>query len=236
MKFKHVFLIGAGGTGSHLIGPLSQLLHFHPEGTNDITVIDGDIYENSNATRQVFDEKDLGANKAEATAKRLNNPNIRTIPQFIDEEKFSRILEKTVEKIDNFLIITAVDNHATRNAIIKALDAGNYSNFVLISPGNSYDQGQIILYVKEDGETKTAHPFVKYADLAEPVDAIPGADGCLNHINSAPQLITANMGAAWGTLLTVSNILDERGFYEELHFNCRKTKMVPQGTLKGVLV
>ena len=42
MKFKHVFLIGVGGTGSHLVGPLVQLMRFHPEGTNDITLIDGD--------------------------------------------------------------------------------------------------------------------------------------------------------------------------------------------------
>lgn len=236
MKFKHVFLIGAGGTGSHLIGPLTQLLRFHPEGTNDITVIDGDVYENSNATRQVFDETDLGANKAEATAKRLNNPNVRTIPQFIDEEKFTQILEKTVEKDDSFLVITAVDNHATRHAVIKAIDAGNYSNFILISPGNSYDQGQVILYVKEDGEAKTAHPFKKYHDMAEPVDAIPGAEGCTRHINSTPQLITANMGAAWGALIMISNILDEKGWYEEIHFSCRKAKLIAQGNLKGVLV
>lgn len=236
MKFKHVFLIGAGGTGSHLIGPLVQLLKFHPEGTNEITLIDGDVYENSNATRQVFDEANLGENKAQATAKRLNNPNITTIPQFIDQEKFSRILEKTVAKDESILVITAVDNHATRNAVIKALDEENYTNFVMVSPGNSYDQGQVVLYVKEDGEEKTTHPFKKYNEIAEPADAIPGAAGCTAHLASTPQLITANMGAAWGVLATVSNMLDEKGWYEEIHFNCRKIKLVPQGTPKGVLV
>jgi len=236
MKFKHVFLIGAGGTGSHLVGPLTQLLRFHPEGTNDVTVIDGDIYENSNAIRQVFDEIQTGENKAQATAKRLNNPNIRTIPQFIDQEIFGRILEKTIAKDDSFLVITAVDNHATRNAVIKALDEGGYLNFYMISPGNSYDQGQVVLYVKEDGVEKTTHPFKKYNDIAEPADAIPGTTGCTRHIASTPQLITANMAAAWGVLATISNILDEKGWWEELHFNCRKIKLVPQGTVKGVLV
>jgi len=234
MKFKHIFLVGAGGTGSHLVGPLVQLMRYHPEGTNDITIIDGDSYEDSNAIRQVFDTEALGENKARATAKRLGSDSIRTISQFVNQEKFSDILANTVEKTDSFLVITAVDNHATRNAIIKAVDEG-YENFVLISPGNAYDAGQVVLYIVEEGERKTAHPFDKYADMADPEDAIPGDGGCSQAVASTPQLITANMGAAWGTLVSISNILDDKGWFEELHFNCRKGKMVPQGTLQGTL-
>lgn len=235
MKFKHVFLIGVGGTGSHLVGPLTQLMRFHPEGTNEITIIDGDAYENGNATRQVFDAGDIGENKARATAKRLNLPGVKTIAQFVDKDKFGQILAQTVKKEDSLLIITAVDNHATRNAAIKALDEGEYQNFVLISPGNAYDRGQVVLYIKEDGEMQTTHPFKKYADIANPEDHIPGGEGCARQVAASPQLITANMGAAFGTLMLVSNILDEKGWFEELHFDCRKAKLVPQGTLKGVL-
>lgn len=235
MKFKHVFLIGVGGTGSHLVGPLTQLMRFHPEGTNEITLIDGDAYENTNATRQVFDETGLGENKARATAKRLALPGLKTIAQFVDREKFAAILAQTVTKEDSILIITAVDNHATRNAIIRALDEEEYQNFTLISPGNAYDRGQVVLYIKENGEAQTAHPFGKYTDLAHPEDVIPGGEGCAAQTPATPQLITANMGAAWGTLVTISNILDEKGWFEEIHFDCRKIKLVPQGTLKGVL-
>jgi molybdopterin/thiamine biosynthesis adenylyltransferase len=237
MRFKHVFLIGAGGTGSHLIGPLVQLLRFHPDGTNDITIIDGDVYEDSNLNRQIFDADSLGKNKARATATRLNRDTIRTIAQFVDKEKFSEILEKTISKEDNFLVVTSVDNHATRNAIISAIDEGGYPNFVLISPGNQYASGQVVVYAKEDNTNLTTHPFDKYQDLAEPEDVIPGeGDGCAEQAVSTPQLITANMGAAWGTLLTISNMLDEKGWYEEIHFNCRRSKMVTQGTVRGVLV
>jgi len=236
MKFKHIFVIGVGGTGSHLIGPLVQLMRYHPEGTNEITIIDGDEYEETNARRQVFENGSVGKNKARATAERLGLSTIRTISQFIDKEKFLKLLESTIAKEDNFLVIPAVDNHATRKATLEALDEGGYTNFVWISPGNSYDTGQVVLYIKEEGETLTTHPIDKYPDLAEPNDVIPGEDGCLRHINSTPQLITANMGAAWATLTAISNMLDEKGWYEEFHFNCRKVKMVPQGTLKGVLL
>lgn len=237
MKFKHVFLVGVGGTGSHLVGPLVQLLHFHPEGTDDITIIDGDAYEDSNATRQVFDTELMGENKAKATAARLKTGNIKTVNDYINKEKFIKILQDTLQPDDCFLVIMAVDNHATRNAIITAVDEGDYTDFVIVSPGNQYSSGQIVLYVKEEGEPLTVHPFDKYNDVANPDDVIPGEEeGCAAETPATPQLITANMGAAWGVLVLISNILDEKGWYEEVHFNCRKAKMVPQGTLKGVLV
>jgi len=237
MKFKHVFLIGVGGTGSHLIGPLVQLLRFHPEGTNDITLIDGDVYEEKNLNRQQFNEEALGENKARATVDRLKRETVRSISQYVDQEKFTRILKKTVEKDDSILVITAVDNHATRNAVIRALDDEEYTNFMLISPGNAYDRGQVVSYVKEDGELLTCHPFDKYADIADPEDNIPANNaGCDQQVAATPQLITANMGAAWGTLVIISNVLDDKGFYEELHFNCTTAKLVPQGGVKGVLI
>jgi hypothetical protein len=237
MKWKHVFVIGVGGTGSHLIGPLVQLMSNHAEGTTDITIIDGDDYEEDNAIRQVFEKEAVGKNKARATAERLGGGSIKAVAQFIDKEKFTKILETTIEnKDDEFLVIPCVDNHATRKAILEALDEGDYTNFIWASPGNTFDTGQLVLYIKEEGEALTTHPVAKYPDLADPADAIPAADGCLRHINSTPQLITANYLAAGATLATISNILDEKGWYEEMHFNCRKVKMVPQGTLKGVLV
>ena len=95
MKFDHVFLIGLGGTGSHLVGPLVQLLWHHPNGTGSVTLIDGDKYERKNATRQVFKEVALGANKAEASAERVVGVlgAVTTVNEYVDKEKFTRLLE-----------------------------------------------------------------------------------------------------------------------------------------------
>lgn len=233
MKFDHVYLIGLGGTGSHLVGPLVKLLWHHPNGTGSVMLIDGDKYERSNRNRQVFEETDLGENKAEASAGRVVGilGAATTVNEFVDKEKFTRILEgekgSSVEKDEVLLVITAVDNHATRKDIILALDEGGYQNFVLISPGNTYDSGQVILYVKWNGERKTVHPFDKYSDLADPEDTIPQqGDGCMDQTPSTPQLITANMGAAWSVLCEVSNLLDDKTWHEEVHYNCRKGKLV----------
>jgi len=46
----------------------------------------------------------------------------------------------------------------------------------------------------------------------------------------------ANQGAAWGTMLTVSAMLDDKNWYEELHFNGPKMKMKPTGGPKCLIL
>ena len=71
MKFKHVFVIGAGGIGSNLMEPLARVLAYHPDGTKNMTIVDGDVYEEKNQIRQLFDAEYVGSNKAEALATRI---------------------------------------------------------------------------------------------------------------------------------------------------------------------
>jgi len=236
MRFKTTYLIGVGGTGSHLVGPLVQLMEFHPNGSTDIVLVDGDHYDDSNRTRQVFDRGQLGENKAVATAARLGHPDLRAVASFIDEEKFSKLLDAhTPNKNDNVLIIMAVDNHATRKAIVDALDKTDRRNFVCLSPGNSYATGQVIAYIKRKGKPLTLHPYEKYQDWQNPPDHIPrSVDGCDRQVNSTPQLLVVNMAAAWGVLLQVFNLLDDKGYFDELHFDCFKAKFVPQGALRKI--
>jgi len=237
MKFKYVYLVGVGGTGSHLADPLVRLLTYHDNGTRNITIIDGDSYEDKNTDRQIFDTQFNGKNKAFATAERLGLETIKPIADFIDKDKFTKLLQKHSSIDDNFLVIMAVDNAATRHAIITAVDDRKHANFVLISPGNSFDSGQVVIYARQDRENLTVHPFAKYQNLAEPQDTIPVmAEGCAFMTPSEPQLITANASAALGTLLTVSAMLDDKNWYEELHFSCRKMKMKPTGAPKCLIL
>ncbi|RJR08399.1 hypothetical protein C4588_05710, partial [Candidatus Parcubacteria bacterium] len=98
MKFKAVFVIGVGGTGSHLIGPLTQLMEYHTDGCTNIVVIDGDVFEEGNANRQVFETGQLGKNKAVATVERIGHPDLRAVAAYVDEESFGKLLNKHVTK------------------------------------------------------------------------------------------------------------------------------------------
>jgi len=238
MKFDAVFVVGVGGTGSHLIGPLTQLMSYHPEGCTNIVVIDGDSYEDNNANRQVFDAKHMGANKAVATVERLGHPDMRAVAAYVDQESFGKLLASHVTKRSKILVITSVDNHATRKAIIDCLDTQKYQNFFLLSPGNTFSTGQVITYVKHKGRVVGNHPYEKYPEMQNPDDFIPGTvEGCAAMLSSTPQLILANMAAAWGCLANVNSLLEDKGWFDELHFDALKSKIVPRpDKIKSLLV
>jgi len=232
MQFKHVYVIGAGGIGSHLMESLCRLLAYHKNGTHNITLIDGDIYEEKNRIRQLFDAKFVGHNKAEVLARKIEDAlfPIRFIKEYVNKDKFIEILENSLgNRQDPFLVITAVDNNATRKAVIEALDTGQYSNFVYLSGSNGIANGQVVSYVKILGESPRGHLFDTHPDLRYPDDHIPGSPGCQVEAPSTPQLISANMGAAWAILITVQAMLENSTWYEELHFDSVGMQLAFQG-------
>lgn len=232
MKFKRTVVVGAGGIGSHLLESLVRLLAYHKAGTKDVMIIDGDLYEEKNLTRQLFDRSFVGHNKAHVLAQKISTAvlPIRHHPEYINKQKMIELLTREGSTKDPILVITAVDNHATRKAVIEALDEGEFENFVFLSGGNGYSNGQVLVYAKMRGEAGTVHPFDKYDDLKYPVDHIPGEEGCQDEAPSTPQLITANMSAALGILWTVQAMLDNAAWFEELHFDTTKMKLVAQGS------
>ena len=241
MKFDAVFVVGVGGTGSHLIGPLTQLMTHHSEGCTNIVVIDGDSYEESNANRQVFSAQHQGANKAVATVERLGHPDLRAVAAYVDEESFGKLLQAHVpNKKSKILVVTSVDNHATRKAIIDCLDNNKYLNFFLLSPGNQFSTGQVISYVKHKGKVVGNHPYQKDPDgkLQHPDDFIPGTvEGCAALMTSTPQLILANMAAAWGVLVNVYALLEDKGWFDEIHFDAVRAKIVSRpDKIKSLMV
>jgi hypothetical protein len=231
MKFDTAIVVGAGGTGSHLMEPLVRLLSYHENGTTNFTLVDGDVYEARNGERQLFNADALNRNKAEALAERLSFANIAAIPRFINGEMFRNLVDSLLENDINksLLAVMAVDNHATRKDLIEALDESPYRNWVLFSPGNSYSIGQVIIHARRNGKQLTyRHPFDKYPLLKDPEDHIPGF-GCHEEAVSSPQLLVSNASAALAVAYSVSAMLDGRPWYEEVHFDIERLKIAPQG-------
>jgi molybdopterin/thiamine biosynthesis adenylyltransferase/rhodanese-related sulfurtransferase len=102
-----VLVIGAGGLGCPLLSYLTGA------GIGKIGVIDGDVVEESNLHRQVlYQQNDIGKNKAEAAAARLNllNPlvEIQAYPYRIDAQNAVEII------LGYDLVIDGSDNFPTR--------------------------------------------------------------------------------------------------------------------------
>ena len=66
---SRVVLIGCGGIGSQLAGPLTRYLASRQPPHPLLVLVDGDAFEAGNIGRQACAVGDLGTNKAEALAR-----------------------------------------------------------------------------------------------------------------------------------------------------------------------
>lgn len=129
-----VYLIGTGGTGSHLAPSLARLAyHARTKGIQvHLTLVDPDRVEAKNVGRQLFCPAEMGQYKAEALALRLNAAfglAIQAIPRPVE----TVTLDLPSYVSERVLVVGAVDNHLARQAIHRLVtqhrtwwcDAGN---------------------------------------------------------------------------------------------------------------
>jgi PRTRC genetic system ThiF family protein len=138
-----ILLVGAGGTGSHVLRRLATIHQAwvelgHPEGL-DVIVIDPDVVSKTNVGRQNFYPSDVGHSKAEILVNRCN---------LMMQTKWKANQEKVDDssRISNIdLVIGCVDNRRGRAAILNAI--GNWSNQATyyMDIGNREHDGQVIL-------------------------------------------------------------------------------------------
>ncbi|MBR2389584.1 MAG: HesA/MoeB/ThiF family protein [Mogibacterium sp.] len=102
-----VLVIGCGGLGGNIIEYLARA------GVGSLTVVDGDVFEESNLNRQILStSENIGRKKALAAAERIRaiDPSIRVSPvcEFLTEENAAALMA------DTDLVIDALDNAASR--------------------------------------------------------------------------------------------------------------------------
>jgi len=209
----YVFVIGVGGTGGHLAAPLARLVAYHPNTQNaKIVFIDGDEFEEKNATRQLVGNAQIGLNKARAMVdfcayQGLMNTECKE--DFISTSTFIPMLRRA----NSPMIVCCVDNDATRLAILKAISSTCNEDFFFISPGNSDGtetvKGQTLYWGRVNGQNVGINPSEVYPNIENPQDSIPHKGSCALHAPSRPQLIAANFFAASITLAVIQNLLDE---------------------------
>ena len=122
IQAKNVLIVGVGGVGGYAFETLVR------SGIINITIVDGDVVENSNLNRQIISNINvIGKPKvlvAKERALSINpNANIKVINEFITENNFNILLE---DKYD--YVIDACDDLKLKMLLIK-----NASNYKLIS-------------------------------------------------------------------------------------------------------
>lgn len=191
----NIVVIGIGGIGTHLIRPLCRYLN---ECGSDITLtlIDGDSFEPKNASRQEFSNFD---NKAEVLAKELmeKHPNIDVSGKgwYVTQDNAYIAIN------EGDIVFSCVDNHATRKVVSER--GMELQDAVIISGGNDFSDGNVQVFIRQDGENITPPLTHLHPEIDNPKDKNPGEMSCEELAqNGSPQLIFTNLlASAW--MLTV---------------------------------
>ena len=169
-----VFVIGAGGTGSQVITNLARMSMAlralgHP-GLH-VTVFDPDTVSTANIGRQLFNETELGLNKATALVTRINH--FFGYSWSAEAKRYPDVRQKEEMETAN-LFITCTDNVRSRLALWKFLKGlsgkrpvDHRTPLYWMDFGNSQTKGQVLVGTLR--KRWTIHRYVRWI----PVPAVP---------------------------------------------------------------
>ncbi len=185
------FMVGAGGTGSHLMpGLLAYLKTYHGKDEYQVVVADGDAYEQKNLERQLFNAGLATTNKAEAMV--IMNPGhpIIAVNRFIGKDDIEKMMQ------DGDIILICVDNFSVRHTITHHVK--NLDNVVVINAGNEAYDGSVQLWVRENGENLTPSITFQHPEIAFSAVDDRAAMTCVQAaaLPGGQQTLLANQGAA----------------------------------------
>jgi hypothetical protein len=196
--------------------------------TTELTLIDGDSFEDRNAERQSFSRR---GNKAEVTAEEIRKtfPSLYvwTAQDFLSDANIAMSIR------EGDVVFSCVDNHATR--LLLSNRASSLEDVLLISGGNDLVDGNCQIHYRRGGVDLTLPIANKYhPEILIPKDVNPGArpQGCGQRVRSDPQLLVTNMYAATLMMAAFQYWLDG-GFdsdkkYDEVYFSYPLNKSLPR--------
>lgn len=183
-------IIGLGGIGSHLVGPLCRSIDSTSGDKPRIIVIDGKQYTARKADRQEF--LDVG-NKAEMTVMRMRRDfpelSVEARSQFVSEENIFFMINR------GDIVLMGVDNHATRRMVSDHCET--LDDIVLISGGNEVTDGNIQIHIRRGGEEVTPPITYLHPEIAHAQDRNPADMSCEElEERGGTQIIFTNLTAA----------------------------------------
>ena len=191
---RRVVIVGLGGIGSWVVQTLCPFLNFRQESWT-LVLVDGDEYKEKNRTRQVFAEFGPKAEvQASWVARTWSVLQVRPISQYLSADGVEGTfpIKEAIRSGD--IVFLCVDNHATRKAVSDHCTI--LRDCLLISAGNEYTDGNVQVFVRKAGESKTPDLGKFHPEIREPQDLAPFEMSCEELAASSPQLIFTNLTAA----------------------------------------
>lgn len=208
-KNLKIKVIGTGGIGLALLPTLCRYLNYNGEEypNVEISLIDGDTFEERNRGRQDFIE--VGP-KATVTANEYREKFPRLTfwdnPTYVSDDNVIQLIR------EGDIVLMCVDNHKTRKVVSDR--AENLKNCTIISGGNDWTDGNVLTYIRRDKKDLTPSLTSKFhPEIANPTDKHPGeivqAAGCQAIAVVEPQLLITNNYIAANMLAVFYNIIDK---------------------------
>lgn len=223
-----VRIFGAGGIGYHLWENIIRRVLYLEERSN-VFVIDGDIVEPGNITRQ-FSELDIGMNKADMITRMAYNRFslgsrilVRSVPEFLNNNTVKRHRKEWINS--GYLFLGCVDQNQSR--LFLENEVSKLRDFIYIDGGNTETTGQAMAYMKRNGRTilpklSAIAPEMK-SSAGEPM---PGEGSCLT---SGPQTAMVNRMVAMAMECLLDHLLTvKKPKMNEIRINVKAGTMVPR--------
>ena len=168
---KKVCVLGLGGLGGYIVEMLSRI------GVGSLTLVDGDVFDETNLNRQLFSSmNNLGNSKALEAEKRVKgiNPLTKVIPvyEFIDSSNAMKIIA------NHDVIVDALDSIDLRKYIAKVCTE---LNLPLV-------HGAIAGWY---GQVATIYPNDTTLDILYPKDIKRGIEKELGNPSFTPALVAS---------------------------------------------
>ena len=128
LEKARVLVVGLGGVGGYALEALVR------SGVKNITIVDGDVVEESNLNRQIIsNNKNIGISKCEAAAERAlsinKNANISIIYKFITEDNFDDLLvnkyDYVIDACDDVKVKLLLMKHANKYKLVSSMGTAN---------------------------------------------------------------------------------------------------------------
>lgn len=217
IKFA-ICCVGSGGTGSYFLKEFSRYLYDNKKALSQIyslSVVDGDMVEKKNISRQAFLEEDVNEPKAGVMASVLNDAfdlKWKGYAQYILSTKdLEKCFGNTGDVGTNIFVmpvmIGCVDNHAARLVCEEYFNKA--SDCIYFDSANEFSCGEVVFAVKRNNKLvsplrSTVFPDILSGDLRN-VEEL----SCTELNDVAPQHIAANMQAGLILLSAITGLLDK---------------------------
>ena len=187
-----IALVGCGGTGSYVGQSLARIAaHARDSGGPEMRLVflDGDIVEYKNVGRQLFCVAEIGLNKAETLAARMNAAlglKITAVPQMATRHLLTDLMQSRYLGI----LVGAVDSPHGRKAMHDALAFGAVWR-LWIDSGNHDHAGQVLV-----GTTTDREELAESFKLGGLCTALPAPSLVMPDLLQAPAMPAAPMNCA----------------------------------------